>query len=244
MINNTSLVNKNILVTGASSGIGKGVADYILQSSGHLVAVARNLEKLQSEYINEERVEIVSIDLSLEEDIQVLADQTDLLDGIVLNAGKVISKPLKFIKPSDIDDLFSLNFKANALLIKHLLKRKKLKEGASIVIISSVSAQKAIIGNSIYSATKGALNAFVKSLALELAKRRIRLNTISPGFIQTNLLAGGNIAEENLKSHLKNYPLGRFGQPKDVAAAACFFLSDQSEWITGSDLKVDGGFTL
>ena len=244
MTNNTSLVNKNILVTGASSGIGKGVADFILQSSGQLIAVARNLEKLRSEFANKERAKVLSLDLSLEEDIQVLADQIDLLDGLVLNAGQVISKPLKFIKASDIDDLFGLNFKANALLIKHLLKRKKLRDGASIVIISSVSAQKAIIGNSIYSATKGALNSFVNTLALELAPRKIRLNTVSPGFIQTNLLASGGITKRDLESHLRNYPLGRFGQPKDAAAAVCFFLSDQAEWITGADLKVDGGYTL
>ena len=130
------------------------------------------------------------------------------------------------------------------MLIKHLLKKKKLKQGASIVFISSVSAQKAIIGNSVYSATKGALNALVKSLALELAPRNMRLNTVSPGFIQTNLLVGGNLAKANLDTHLKNYPLGRFGKPTDVAAAVCFLLSDQAEWITGADLKVDGGFTL
>ena len=241
---NISLAGKKILVTGASSGIGRGVADCVLQSAGQLTAVARNLEKLNNEFKNETQAKILSADLTKEEEIASLVDQVEVLDGLVLNAGQVISKPLKFIKASDIDALFGLNFKANALLIKHLLKKRKLKQGASIVLISSVSAQKAIIGNSVYSATKGALNAFAKSLALELAPRRIRLNIVSPGFIQTNLLKGGNLSEASLDTHLKNYPLGRFGKPTDVAAAVCFFLSDQAEWITGADLKVDGGYTL
>jgi NAD(P)-dependent dehydrogenase (short-subunit alcohol dehydrogenase family) len=130
------------------------------------------------------------------------------------------------------------------LLISGLLKAKKLKKGASISIVSSISTYKHTPANSVYSASKSALNAFTTSSALELAKKKIRVNAVLPGFIQTNLMQDDKVDNNQLEKHLKNYPLGRFGTPEDVANILCFLMSDKSEWMTGNLIKIDGGFSI
>ena len=122
--------------------------------------------------------------------------------------------------------------------------KKKLNKGASIVFVSSISTQKATIGNAVYNATKGAVNAFVKSLALELAAKQIRANAILPGFVHTSILDNAKMSKEELEAHLKNYPLGRYGKPEDIAYLSTFLLSDKSNWMTGSLINLDGGFSL
>jgi NAD(P)-dependent dehydrogenase (short-subunit alcohol dehydrogenase family) len=128
-------------------------------------------------------------------------------------------------------------------LIQKLLKQKKINKGGSIVFISSISTEYADKGNSIYAASKGGINSFMKVLALELASQKITCNCIQPGMVPTGMLAAGVITEDQLIEEKKNYPLG-FGEPTDIANGIIYLLSDAAKWVTGSVLTIDGGVTL
>lgn len=240
------LQDKVILVTGASSGIGRSIAVMCANQGATLKLTARNSERL------EETVQLLpkgnhshfSADLTSEDAITDLVQQLPELDGLILNAGMVKTVPVRFIKKDDLDDMFSLTVHSSALLIQKLLKQKKIKRGASICFISSVASLKITIGNSMYSAAKGALNSFAKSLALELAPKQIRVNAVLPGMVVTNILNESSISEQQLEEHQKNYPIGRFGTPEDVAGLTVYLMSDASQWMTGSLLTIDGGYTL
>jgi NAD(P)-dependent dehydrogenase (short-subunit alcohol dehydrogenase family) len=150
--------------------------------------------------------------------------------------------PVKNITTSAIEEVFNTNIISSIKLVQKLLKNKKINKGASIVFISSISSFNVKIGNSLYSATKGAINSFMKVLALELASQKITVNSIQPGFIKTRALSSGIITDEQLDAHAKIYPLG-FGKPSDIAYACVYLLSDASEWVTGSVFTIDGGVT-
>ena len=240
------LSGKKILVTGASSGIGRAIA---IQSSLQGAAVyltARNKQRLleTARLLAPGEHCVFPSDLVIGEEIISLAEQMPELDGIVLNAGAVKTMPVQYIKIDALKGLFTLNIQSSILLIQYLLKKKRIKEGGSVCFISSVSSNYAQVGNSVYSSTKGAVNSFSRSLALELAPKRIRVNAILPAFVKTDLLKNSPINEENLNEHLKKFPLGRFGRPEDIAYLTIYLLSDESEWMTGSLLTIDGGYSI
>jgi NAD(P)-dependent dehydrogenase (short-subunit alcohol dehydrogenase family) len=243
-----SLKDLKILVTGASSGIGRSVAINTALQGAQLTVSGRNKERLvetlHSLNGNNGKHLAVCCDLSSKDDLDKLVKSIDPLDGIVLNAGTVKLAPIAFINDDAIDELFEVNIQSSIRLIQRLIRHKKLKKGASIVFVSSIATQKATIGNAVYTATKGAVNSFVKSLALELAKKQIRANAILPGFVPTAILEGAQMTEDEIQKHLKNYPLGRYGNPDDIAYLAIYLLSKQSNWMTGSLINLDGGFSL
>ncbi|HQK69975.1 MAG TPA: SDR family oxidoreductase [Bacteroidales bacterium] len=241
-----NLSDKNILVTGASSGIGRSIAVQTALQGATLYLTARNNERLQetAELLSPGEHKVFSADLAIEEEIRSLSEKMPVLDGIVLNAGAVKTMPVQFIKTDALKDLFAVNIQSSIILIQYLLKKKRIREGASICFISSVSSNFAQFANSVYSATKGAVNSFSRSLALELAPRKIRVNAILPAFVETEFLKNSPINEEHLREHLKKFPLGRFGRPEDVAYLAVYLLSDESEWMTGSLLTIDGGYSV
>lgn len=241
-----SLSNKNILVTGASSGIGRAIAIENSKQGANIIATARTTGKLLEtiNMLDEGNHTLISADLSDEQSLNHLVEQLPLLDGIVLNAGLVKTTPVKYIKKSVLDHMFNVNVQSSILLIQKLLKSKKIKSGASICFISSVATIKATQGNAMYIATKGAVNSFAKALALELAPKQIRVNAIMPGFVETNILKDSAVSEEQLESHKKNYPIGRFGKPEDVAHLSIYLMSDESKWMTGSSIVIDGGFSI
>lgn len=243
-----SLSNKKILVTGASSGIGKSVAIQSALQGAQVTVLGRDNARLQATLSELQSTDIghkaVCCDLSMKSDLDDLVQNIDALDGVVFNAGAVKLAPVAYIKDANIDDLFEVNIQSSIRLVQRLLRKKKLKKGASLVFISSIATQKATIGNSVYNATKGAVNAFVKSLALEVANNKIRANAILPGFVPTGILDGSDPDSPELQAHLKNYPLGRYGAPEDIAYLSIYLLSDQSNWMTGSLINLDGGFSL
>jgi NAD(P)-dependent dehydrogenase (short-subunit alcohol dehydrogenase family) len=241
-----SLHNKTILVTGASSGIGRSVSEMLAHQGATVIMTARNEARLEAtlQSLPQGNHKYFSADLTSDEAITELVTLLPALDGIILNAGMVKTVPVPFIKRDDLDYMFDLMLHSSILLLQQLLKSKKLTPGASVCFISSVASQKITIGNAIYSAAKGALNSFAKSLALELAPKKIRVNAILPGMVQTGILESGSISEEQLQAHLKNYPLGRFGQPEDIAGLTVYLMADVSQWMTGSLLTLDGGYTL
>ena len=247
MYNPFSLENKTILVTGASSGIGKAIAIECSKMGAQVIITGRNKQRLQETYelLEGNHPAYIVADLSKKEDIGTLVNQIDCLNGLVNCAGLTIPKPFKFLQEEDIQEVMTVNFNAPLLLTQQFIKKKKLQKTSSVVFISSISGTKvSYIAGSIYSASKGAINGFCKGLALELAPQQIRVNTVVPGMVETNIISGGEIALEQLETDRQKYPLKRYGRAEEVAYATIYLLSDASSWVTGSNLLIDGGYTL
>ena len=250
MYNPFSLVGKTILVTGASSGIGKAIAIEISKMGANVIITGRNKERLAETYndlFGTNHLFYIS-DLSKIDSIKKLVDFCPILDGCVHAAGIAKLVMVQFIKEDVINDIFTTNTYAPMLLTSFLMRKKKVNKGGSIVFISAVSGvYMSSVGESLYSATKGAIHGFVKGIALDLAPRQIRVNSVNPGLVPTNIL---NVAkdmfseEEILKRRITQYPLKRFGKPEEIAYGVIYLLSDASQWITGSSRVIDGGLTL
>ena len=242
-----SLEGKTILVTGASSGIGRATALECAKMGARLVVTGRDEKRLNEVYCNLEGTGHLQIkaDLSKEEDIQRLAKEVPVLDGCVNNAGYNVMSLIPFIKKDDLDGILDVNLKAPIELTHYLVKNKKMAKDSSIVFTSSISARgRNSVGNSLYSASKGGLSAFMKNAALELAAKRIRCNAVLPGLVETPLKEGkSTITEEQWEANRQLYPLKRFGKPEDIAYGIVYLLSDASSWVTGTELVIDGGIT-
>lgn len=248
MYNPFSLKGKTILVTGASSGIGRSTAIECSKLGASLIITGRNLQRLSMTYdelATKESSIMIPAEQTSEEELISLVDEIQQIDGLVNAAGIGSTLLYQFAKPEKIRQIFDVNFFAPVELTRLILKKKKISKGGSIVFISSVDGPiTSHIGNSTYSSTKGALTAIAKGLAVETAAKGIRVNFIMPGEIETPLIRNGNITEEQLQLDMKNYPLGRYGKPEEVAYGVIYFLSDASSFTTGSGLVIDGGFTL
>lgn len=247
MYNPFTLVNKTILVTGASSGIGKATAIECSRLGAKVVVTGRNEERLNqtlAELEGEGHCVIVA-DLSSEQGVNVLVDKCPLIDGLVNNAGSTIMIPTQFITRDKLMRVLEVNTVAPIMLTQQLLKKKKMGKGASVVITDSISGVKiASPGNVLYSTSKSAINGFVKNAALDLASKNIRVNAVCPGMIDTHILDDGSVTAEDIEADMKKYPLRRYGRPEEVAYAIIYFLSDASGFTTGANLVIDGGFTL
>lgn len=237
-----SLVGKTILVTGASSGIGKEIAISCAKMGAKVVLNGRSEKRLYetASQMGEGHI-VVAKDLTAFNAIPEMVNDLPQLNGIVHCAGINELIPAKQVTEADIDRIMAINFKAPVLLQAEILRQKKLLRKASVVFIASIGSDTPIIGNSVYSASKGAIVSYSKSLMLELAPRQIRVNCISPGMIWTNLIEDDSVTIEQLKEEEKKYPLQRYGQPSDVAGLAVYLLSDASEWMTGSNVRISGG---
>lgn len=242
-----SLDGKYILVTGASSGIGESIAIEISKMGANVLITARNQERLQNTFkqlnAKERKNTQIIADISSVGGIDSLVRELPELDGIVLNAGILKTLPVKNITEESLINVFETNILSSIRFIQRMLKAKKIKANSSIVFISSISTFQVKKGNSLYSATKGAINSFAKVLALEVAPRGVRVNCIQPGFIKTRVLDEGALTEEQLQEHFKKYPLG-IGSPEDIAYPTIYLLSDAAKWVTGSVFTIDGGGTL
>ncbi len=249
MFNPFSLENKTILITGASSGIGRGIAIECSKIGAKLIISGRNPENLDETYnqlIGTGHKKIIA-DLSKQEDIELLVNECNNLDGVVHSAGIPKLITVKFIDRKNLEEIINTNSIAPILLTSLLIKKKKLNKSSSIIFISSISGVLiSTIGESTYSASKGALFGFAKGAALELASQQIRVNCINPGLIETNILKLANnvFSEEQVKEKINLYPMKRMGKPEDVAYGAIYLLSDASTWVTGINLVIDGGFTI
>jgi NAD(P)-dependent dehydrogenase (short-subunit alcohol dehydrogenase family) len=247
MYNPFSLEGKTILVTGASSGIGKAIAIECSKLGAKLIITARDgarLNETLSQMEGTEHSRIIA-DLCKEDERNQLIDKASLLDGLVNCAGIVKTLPFPFVNSEALTSVMDINFTAPALLSARLVKQKHLSKNSSIVFISSnCGVWTVALGNSIYSASKGAINGLVKNMALDLAIKGIRVNSVNPGMIDTHLLDAGTITPEQIDEDKKRFPLKRYGKPEEVAYAVIYLLSDASSWVTGSHLLIDGGYTL
>ena len=245
-----SLEGKTVLVTGASSGIGRTTAIECSKMGASVIITARNEERLKAtlDSLNTEfgqEHQMVLADLSSQEGVNALVDELPHLDGVSLNAGIVKTLPVKFINKDDLTEVLNVNMMGPILLAQRLLKKKKITKGSSVVFTSSIGGVMiSTVGNTMYGVSKGGLNAFMKGMALEMASIGIRSNSVNPGFVATSILSAGTISEEQLKKNVSAYPLGRFGNPEDIAFAIIYLLSDASSWVTGHTLVIDGGVIL
>ena len=241
-----SLVGKNILVTGASSGIGKGIAIACSKMGAQVIITGLGEEQLKNTLSDMEGADnqMVEANLCDESQLSMMVEKLPKLDGIVHCAGIGQRALCKQLQKVDIDAVMDINFKAPVILQTEILKQKKINNGASIIFIASIASWSPSIGNSVYSASKGAIISYSNCLALELAPRKIRVNCISPAMVWTNLINNDSFETEALKEDEKKYPLKRYGTPEDIAGLAIYMLSDVSSWMTGSNVKISGGGKL
>lgn len=238
-----SLTGKQILVTGASSGIGKGIALACAKMGATVIVTGRNAERLNEtlSLMPAGDHKAFSADLTKAEDIDRLVDSLPKLDGLVQCAGVGSRVACKDVTQETIDHTMNANFEAPVLLQSAILRKKKMNKAASIVYIASIAAWSPSMGNGIYSASKGAIISYAQCLAQELAPRLIRVNSICPAMVWTDLVLQEGVTREDLQEDEKRYPLKRYGTPEDIANLAIYLLSDASAWMTGSNIEITGG---
>lgn len=246
MFNPFSLEGKTILVTGASSGIGRAIAIDCSKMGAAIVITGRNEERLKGTFssLTGKNNSMIIADITLHQ--AKIIESLPALDGLVNAAGIIGIQPFTFISEEEIKKMFEVNFFSPVLLTQQIIKKKLLNKNSSVVFISSLAGNVIVSkGNAAYSASKSALTAIAKTMALELVSKRIRVNSILPGMVKTEMMESflQKLTTEQLEEDGKKYPLG-YGAPEDVSNAAIYLLSDASKWVTGSSLILDGGYSL
>ena len=241
-----TLEGKTILVTGSSSGIGRGIAVTCSKMGAKVIINGRNVSKLQETSSMMVEGSAIMMPGDLTDVVSLVPKVASLpkLDGVVHCAGIGQRIPCKELQTENVEEIMSVNFKAPVLLQAELLRQKKINKGASIVFIASIASWSPSLGNSIYSASNGAIISYSNCLALELAPLQIRVNCISPAMVWTDLVFSDGTDKEQLEEDEKRYPLKRYGRPEDIANLAVYMLSDASTWMTGSNVKISGGGKL
>ena len=243
-----SLEGKTILITGASSGIGKATAIECSKMGASVIITGRNKTRLEDTFskLISNNHKAISADLTIDEQLKKLISELPKLDGVVLCAGIGETIPLQFASRKKVEPIFETNFFSQIELLRLLQKKKLLETEGSVVAISSIGGNFAINhGNGPYGASKAALLSWMKFAALEFAPRKIRVNCICPGMVHTPLIDNpGAVSEEDLKKYEQSIPLQRFGEPREIALACVYLLSNASKWVTGTQLVIDGGTVL
>lgn len=245
MYNPYSLKGKTILVTGASSGIGRATAIECSKMGATIVVTARNEDRLRQtlDTLEGEGHSMIICDLTIEDELSNLVEKCPELDGLVCNAGINKLVPIRMLKAVDMSNIFSVNTFSPIFLLQKLTQKKKIKDDASIVFTGSISGiGAAAVGESMYIASKGAISAFVKAAALEYSKKGTRVNAVCPGMVKTAMSDTYELNEGN-NEDMKNYPLGRYATPEDIAWGIIYLLSNASSWVTGTNMIIDGGLT-
>lgn len=241
-----SLEGKTVMVTGASSGIGRETAISCSKMGAKVIITGRNKERLQETFdslCGDSNVQLIA-DLTKQDELENLVNNVDKIDGLVLCAGKSCSLPVLFSTREKFDEIYNVNFFSPVELLRLLAKKKCFQLNSSVVVMVSIGGTgRWTPGNAIYGSSKAALKSMVQYFAIELAPKKIRVNGICPGMVETPLIQGGTLTQEQLDEDRNKYPLKRYGQPADVANGAIYFLSDASSWVTGSSLVIDGGIT-
>jgi len=246
-----SLEGKTILVTGASSGIGRQCAIDCSSMGARVVLIGRNEERLKEtlEQMTGEGHVVLTEDLSdlsrIKPLVQEVISETGPIDGFIHSAGIEKTLPIKSLKPSDYEEIYKVNALSAFEFIRYFSSSKNFNKGGSIVLISSITSVIGRVGVSAYAASKGAVVSAVKTMALELAKRSVRINAVSPGTILTPLMQDylSQLNEEERQRRVGGFPLG-LGETSDISNACIYLLSDASRWVTGQNIIIDGGYTI
>jgi NAD(P)-dependent dehydrogenase (short-subunit alcohol dehydrogenase family) len=239
------LKGKTILVSGASSGIGRQAAIQISRQGGTLFMTGRDEERLEETFnaLEGDGHNMAAANLVDDESREALIKILPSLDGVVQCAGIVGPTPAKYIRSEDVKKMMSINYRTPVLLMASVLKNKKLNKGASVILMSSVVTISPYFGGALYAASKGAIEAYMKTLALELVDRKVRVNCISPGLVNTPLItdpakeSNVEIVDDSINRYVAKYPMG-IGEAEDVANTIIFLLSDEARWISGANIKM------
>lgn len=247
MHNPFNLEGKRVLITGASSGIGKAAAIECANMGAKVIICGRNQERLDSvlSQLDGDGHEYFNGDLTEASIIESLVNRIDKINGLVLSAGRGMTLPFQFATREKFDEIFNINFFAPVEILRLLVKKKKFNPNSSIVFICSIGGTgRFSVGNSIYGSAKAALQSMMRFCAIELAPKKIRVNCINPGMVNTPLIRLGSISEEQMQKDMAAYPLKRYGEPEDIAYGILYLLSDASSWVTGQSLVIDGGISI
>ncbi|XP_068158935.1 L-xylulose reductase [Drosophila tropicalis] len=237
------LKDKVILVTGTGSGIGHALVQELAKAGATVIAVARNdaqLKELAS--YDPKHIQTLKLDLAHWDQVKETLSKVPQLDGLVNNAGVAIIKPFEELTEQDFDTHFNVNIKAVFNVTQALLP--KLRDGSSIVNVSSIAASRSFAGHTAYSATKAALDSLTKSLALELGPRKIRVNSVNPTVVLTKM--GRDNWSDPAKSGplLAHIPLNRFCEVQEVVDAIGYLLSNKSTFVNGHHILLEGGYAV
>ncbi|TDG36197.1 SDR family oxidoreductase [Pedobacter changchengzhani] len=232
-----SFVDKNILIIGASSGIGAELTTLLTSENANIYAASRNAGLDWPSTVRYQPLDV------MENTDELASFLPDELHGLVYSVGNINLKPFARITAEEMAEDFKLNVIGAAMVIQKALKALKNAGGASIVLISSVAAKTGMGFHASTAAAKSALEGFAVSLAAELASSKIRVNVVAPSLTETPLAEKFLNTPEKKEAAAKRHPIGRFGTPADVSNAISFLLSDESSWITGQVIGVDGGMS-
>ena len=250
-MNKFSLENKNIVITGASSGIGRQCAIECSRVGASIILIARNEERLEQtkNQLSDKNHLSYSFDVTEFEKIKDIindaVEKVGKIDGFIHSAGIELTKPFSMTKPEDYERLFKTNVISGFEIARVISSKKYMNDnGGSFVFLSSVMGMNGVAGKIAYCTSKGAMVSGVKSMALELASKKIRVNCVSPAVVETELSKAfiEKLPKEAVDGMMKMHPLG-LGKPVDVANACIYLLSDEAKWITGSNLIIDGGYS-
>ena len=251
-MNYPDLENKTVLVTGASRGIGRAIAEALAKQKAHIVfnyrgdeskanQLAEHFKSLGASKVGAIQFDVTDYD-TMKTNIDAYVKENGPISGLVNNAGISKDQLVLRVKPEDIDSILDVNLKAAMVLTNHLSRQFLKAKDVSVVNMSSVVGLMGNISQSVYAASKAGMIGFTKSFAKELASRKIRCNAICPGFIATEMTE--NLEEKAKEHYLQAIPLGAYGETEDVAALTLFLLSNSSKYITGEVIKVDGGLYI
>lgn len=250
MLKLVDLTNKNIVITGASSGIGKANAILCSKLGAKVILIGRDQAKLETTLLQMEgdghlvyAMDITNFE-QIDDLISEVVHKNGKISGFVHSAGIEMTRPLKILKQENWTSVFAINVFAGFEFAKSITKNKNIEDTASIIFISSIVGILGQPGKIAYGASKGALVSGVKSMALEFANRNIRVNAVLPALIETEMSNSiiESIGEEGRKNILNMHPMG-FGKVEDVANSCAFILSDAAKWITGTEFIIDGGYS-
>jgi len=243
-MNPFSLEGKTILITGASSGLGRQTAISSSQMGARLVITGRNEERLKETFaqLQGEGHQLLTADLTNEAEIKQMVAQLPELNGVVYSVGISDLTPARFLTGELIDKTFSVSFNAPVLLTAALLAKKRIAKNASLVFISSISTKYPFVGGAMYISARAAIEAYAKVLAIEFSSRGIRVNCVAPAFVRTPMLdqTATNYSMEAVNMIEARQLLG-LGDPEDVANSIIYYLSDASKWVSGTNLILGGG---
>ena len=251
MFNPFTLKEKTIIVTGASSGIGRQCAIDCSKMGAKVILIARNQERLEETLgsLDNNDHQVYSYDLTQIDGIKDLVNEivssNGKINGLIHAAGIEITKPIKLLEPCDFEMIYRTNNLSGFELMRQLSSIKNMNKGGSIIFISSITAIIGRSGVAAYAASKGAMISATKTFALELAKRQIRVNCISPGTILTPMMQKylNDLDEISRQKRVDGFPRG-LGETTDISNACIYLLSDASRWITGQNIIIDGGYTI